>query len=141
MVSEEIKNITDEFNTQGKMVYLDATTNEKIELYEKNMNIKLPSQYKEWLMFSDGGDLFLPAGIQLYGVEHKPLIEACEEDKLKNDYFIIGALATGDPILCDKKGEKISIYNQEGGRIEEDEIYVDFYSFLRDLYNLLGIGG
>ena len=60
----------------------------------------------------------------------------CPDDK----YIVIGALSTGDPILCERDGEKISIYNLEGGRIEEDEAYEDFYSFLKDLYDLLGIG-
>ena len=58
-----------------------------------------------------------------------------------DNYIVIGALATGDPILCKKKGEQISIYNHEAGRIEEDEIYQNFYAFLSDLYELLGIGG
>lgn len=51
-----------------------------------------------------------------------------------------GIKASGDPILCEKTGEKIAIYNQESGRIEDDEIYDDFMAFLIDLYNLLGIG-
>ena len=29
---------------------------------------------------------------------------------------------------------------QEEGRIEEDEIYGDFFAFLKDLYELLGLG-
>lgn len=37
--------------------------------------------------------------------------------------------------------KKIAIYNQEAGRIEDDEIYDDFTAFLSDLYDLLGIGG
>ena len=52
-----------------------------------------------------------------------------------------GALASGDPILCEKSSEKIAIYNQEAGRIEDDEIYDDFIAFLKDLHDLLGIGG
>lgn len=36
--------------------------------------------------------------------------------------------------------EAKAYYNLEGGRIEEDEVYEDFYSFLKDLYDLLGIG-
>ena len=42
--------------------------------------------------------------------------------------------------FCVRRIKKhILIYNQEVGRIEEDEIYSDFYSFLNDLSNLLGI--
>ena len=54
---------------------------------------------------------------------------------------VIGALSTGDPIIFKKSEERISIYNHEDGVIEDDETYEDFYAFLRDLYDLLGIGG
>ena len=32
-------------------------------------------------MFSDGGEFFLPAGVQMYGVAHKPLINVKEDDR------------------------------------------------------------
>lgn len=141
MISEELKVIVDKFNEQGKMSFIEETTEEKIAEFEKEHSIKLPEKYKEWLLFSDGGDFFLPAGIQLYGVEHKPVIDVNNNDRPNEEYAVIGALASGDPILCENAGEKIAIYNQEGGRIEDDEIYDDFIAFLNDLYDLLGIGG
>lgn len=140
MISEELKLIVDKFNEQGKMNFLEETTEEKISEFEKERSIKLPTKFKEWLLFSDGGEFFLPAGIQLYGIEHKPLIDVDNNDRLSEDYIVIGALASGDPILCEKVGERIAIYNQEAGRIEDDEIYDDFIAFLNDLYDLLGIG-
>ena len=140
MISEELKLIVDNFNEQGKMNFLDETTEEKISEFEKSHGVKLPEKYKKWLLFSDGGELFLPAGIQLYGDEHKPVIDVNNNDKPSDKYIVIGALASGDPILCEKAGEKIAIYNQEAGRIEDDEIYDDFIAFLNDLYDLLGIG-
>lgn len=82
----------------------------------------------------------MPAGIQLYGIEHKPLINIDNNDRPSDEYIVIGTLSSGDPILCEKAGEKIIIYNQEAGRIEDDEIYDDFMAFLNDLYDLLGIG-
>ena len=75
MISEELKLIVDKFNEQGKMNFLEETTEDKISEFEKEHSVKLPEKYKEWLLFSDGGELFLPAGIQLYGIEHKPVIE------------------------------------------------------------------
>ena len=84
-------------------------------------------------MFSDGGEFFFPAGIQLYGIEHKPLIDVDKNDRPSEDYIVIGALASGDHILCGKDGERIAIYNQEAGIIEDDEIYDDFIAFLNDL--------
>ena len=123
------------------MNFCKETTENKILEFEKENNIKLPAKYKEWLLFSDGGEFFLPAGIQLYGIENKPTIDVDNNDRPSEEYIVIGALASGDPILCEKAGEKIAIYNQEAGRIEDDEIYDDFIAFLNDLYNLLGIGG
>ena len=141
MISEELKVIVDKFKEQGKMNFLEATTEEKISEFEKEHSVKLPEKYKEWLLFSDGGEFFLPAGIQLYGVENKPVIDVNNNDRPSDEYVVIGALASGDPILCEKAGEKIAIYNQEAGKIEDDEIYDDFIEFLNDLYDLIGIGG
>lgn len=141
MLSEELKLIIGALETQGKMAFLGATTEEKIADFEKEKCVTLPSKYKEWLLFSDGGELFLPAGIQLYGVEHKPLIDVNDNSRPSEDYVVIGALASGDPILFKKDSEKIAIYNQTAGRIENDEIYDNFVAFLNDLYDLLGIGG
>ena len=140
MISNELQQIVDKFKEQGKMAFLEAATQEKIDIFEKENDITLPVKYKEWLLFSDGGEFFLPAGIQLYGVEHKPVINVKNNDRPSDDYIVIGTLASGDPILCEKNGEKIAIYNQEGGRIEDDEIYDDFIAFMNDMHDLLGVG-
>ena len=47
----------------------------------------------------------MPAGVQLYGVSHKPLIDVNDNDRPDDSYIVIGALASGDPILCERKGE------------------------------------
>ena len=141
MISDELKVIVDQFNKQGKMAFLDGATEDQITLFEKKHEIKLPERFKEWLQYSDGGDCFLPAGVQFYGVAHKPLINIDCNDRPDDSYVVIGALAAGDPILFKKGSEQISIYNQEAGQIEDDEIYDDFFAFLRDLYDLLGIEG
>ena len=140
MISDELKEIIDLIKEQGKMHFLEAATENQIAQFEKEKEIQLPSKYKEWLFFSDGGEFFLPSGVQMYGVSHKPLIDIEDDDRPEDKYIVIGALASGDPILCEKIGEKISIYNHEAGRIEDDEIYDDFIAFLKDLYDLLGIG-
>ena len=141
MISDELKSIIDQLNKQGKMSFLDGATEEQIANFEKEHKIKLPLKFKEWLFFTDGGECFLPAGIQLYGVAHKPLIDVNDNDRPNDNYIVIGALASGDPILCEKSREQISIYNHEAGKIESDETYLDFFSFLNDLYGLLGLGG
>ena len=123
------------------MNFLAGATENQIEEFEKKHSLKLPLKYREWLLFSDGGEFFLPAGVQMYGVNRKPVIDVSEDDRPNDNYVVIGALASGDPILCEKGGERISIYNHEAGVIENDEIYEDFFAFLIDLHEILGIGG
>lgn len=43
------------------MAFLEVTTEEKIAAFEQKQTVTLPSKYKEWLLFSDGGEFFLPA--------------------------------------------------------------------------------
>lgn len=140
MISEELKAIVEKFNEQGKMNFLDATTEEKIAAFEKEKEVTLPQKYKEWLLFSDGGELFLPAGVQLYGIEHKPLIDVNDNSRPNDDYIVIGAFASGDPILCKNTEETIFIYNQEIGEIDDELVFQGFATFLIELYELLGLG-
>ena len=141
MISNELNTIVTQLKHQGKMNFLADATESQIEEFEKKHNLKLPLKYREWLLFSDGGEFFLPAGVQMYGVAHKPIIDVSENDRPSDNYVVIGSLASGDPILCEKSGERISIYNHEAGVIESDEIYEDFFAFLIDLHEILGIGG
>ena len=141
MISKELNEIIEQLKGLGKMRFLDGATESQIAEYELKNNIKFPLKYREWLLFSDGGEFFLPAGVQLYGIAHKPIIDVSDDDRPNENYIVIGALASGDPILCEKNRERISIYNHEAGRIEDDEIYENFFAFLNDLYEMLGIGG
>lgn len=141
MSSNELKKIVDAISQQGKVRFLKGASENQIVAFEEKNNVKLPIRFREWLQFSDGGELFLPAGVQMYGVAQKPVINVSDNDRPDENYIVIGALASGDPILCEKKGERIAIYNHEAGRIESDEIYEDFFAFLNDLYEMLGIGG
>jgi len=127
-------------NNQGKMNFLEKATEKQIEEFERNNSIKLPIKYKEWLTYSDGGEFFLPAGVQMYGVAHKPTINVNYNDRPNDNYIIIGALSSGDPILCGKLGEQIYIYDHEANLIHDDEVYPDFISFLNNLHDILGIG-
>lgn len=141
MLSNELENIIAQIKNQGKMRFIEGVSKKLIVEFENKSGFVLPQQYKEWLQFSDGGEFFLPAGIQLHGVAHKPLINIDDNDRPNEDYIVIGAMASGDPILCKKGDEQIAIYNHDAGRIEDDEVYQNFYAFLENLYELLGIGG
>lgn len=138
MISEELKAIIDRINEQGKMAFLEGAKEDQIAQFEKDHKVILPKTYKEWHQHSDGGEFFLPAGIQLYGVAHKPLIDIEEDDRPNDNYIVIGALASGDPVLCEKSGEKIALYDNETGSIDDELVYDDFFALLNDLYYLLG---
>lgn len=81
MVSEELRSIIEKMVNQGEMSFLEAATIDQIADFEKEAEISLPEKYKEWLQYSDGGEFFLPAGIQLYGVAHKPLIDVNDNSR------------------------------------------------------------
>lgn len=93
-------------------------------------------RYREWLRLCDGGDLYPAALVQLYGVAHQPLIDADDDDRPSDGYVVIGALPDGEPILCEKAGEGICIYDHEAGRVEEGESYEDFAAFLTGMISL-----
>lgn len=142
MSNNELKSIINNLDNKGKMHLIEGATSKQIVTFEKTNGVKLPQQFKDWLEYSDGGELFLPAGIQLYGVAHKPLIEignVWEVSNPNSKYLTIGALSNGDPILCEKNNERISIFNHEIRKIEENEVYSNFYEFLNALPDILGI--
>lgn len=140
MVADNLKSIVNNLTQQGDMYFCEGTEESQITAFEELHDIKLPDKYREWLRFSDGGELFLPAGVQLYGVDHKPVINVNDDDRPDDNYIVIGALASGDPVIFRKTEQIISIYNHDAGRIEDDESYDDFFCFLNDLYDALGIG-
>ncbi|MBR5975721.1 MAG: SMI1/KNR4 family protein [Clostridiales bacterium] len=140
MISDELKTLIERIEKQGKMGFLEGATEEQISQFEASRGIKLPTKYKEWLLYSDGGEFFLPCGVQMYGVSHKPMIDIRDDDRPDDNYIVIGVLASGDPVLCEKRGERISIFNHVESKIEDDEVYEDFYSFVKDLYDMLGMG-
>lgn len=140
MIFDELKEIIDQIKEQGRMSFLEAATDEQIEKFEKENDIKLPVKYKEWLRYSDGGDLYLPAGIQLYGVTHKPLINIEDNDRPDDNYIVVGALASGEPVLFKKNEEKFYVYDHDNKELDDDLTYDDFFALLKDLYDLFGIG-
>ena len=140
MISEELKSIIEMLNRQGQMGFIESATEEQIADFEKKHSLSFPSKFREWLLYSDGGECYLPVGIQLYGVAHKPFIDVDDNNRPDDGYVVIGGLPNGDPVLIKKDSETVSIYNHEAGRIENDEVYDNFFAFLNDLYNILGIG-
>ncbi|MBQ9003064.1 MAG: SMI1/KNR4 family protein [Eggerthellaceae bacterium] len=141
MDAKPLELVTEKLGNAGKTNLLDGATEAQISEFEKENKLGLPLQYREWLLLADGGEFFLPAGVQLYGVAHSPMIDATDNNRPSSEYIVIGALASGDPVLCMQTSEQISIFNKDAGRIESDEVYSDFLSFLNGLPELLGIEG
>ena len=137
MENAQLSNIIVQLKSQGQMDFLPSVTNAEIGAFEVNNKVYLPIQYREWLMFSDGGELFLPAGIQLYGIAHQPIINVNDSGSPNEEYIVIGTMSSGDPIICERGREVISIYNSEAGKIESDETFADFYEFISNLSEVL----
>lgn len=139
-MSSESEAVADLLRSQGQMSFVEPTTDAVIGAFEAEHDLQLPSQLKRWLLVSDGGDFFLPAGFQLRGVAHLPLIDVDDPDRPDDSFIVIGTLSSGEPVLCERSSERISIYNHEDGRIEDDETFADFFTFLTDLAAVVGIG-
>lgn len=120
----------------GNMRFQPPVSAEEIRIFESMNQLTLPVEYKSWLMVSDGGELDLPAGVQLYGVVHNPLIDTNDDDRPNDNYIVIGTLASGDPILFQKGNESISIFDHGSGVIHNDEIYSSFFSFVKENLNI-----
>ncbi len=135
----DLKELYDTFKQRSDMYFLEGSSAERIKEFEDRNGISLPVAFKEWLKICDGGEFYLPAGLQLYGVAHKPVIEVNAVVRPDDSYIVIGALASGDPIVCRSGEERISIYNREGDRIEDDETYKDFYTFINSLGEIVYI--
>ncbi len=135
-MTAKLQEIIASLKSKSEMRFLPGVTQKRIEAFEKNNGLLLTNQYREWLQFSDGGELFPPAGVQLYGIAHRPVIESDEE--IGKQYVVIGSLASGDPIVSVKGTETVAIYNREKNRFEPDEQYDDFVSFLTNFREILG---
>lgn len=140
MDKNQVQEISELLQAQGKMSFPDGASEEDIASFEKSNNVEFPEQYRQWLLFSDGGNLFLPAGLQLYGVKHKPIINLEEKDKPDDSYVVVGRMSWGEPIVFKKGSDEFAIYDHESGEIDDDVRYDSFFDFLKGLYDLLGIG-
>ena len=137
MSDREWEDIKERLNNEGKMRFIDGATEDQIAKFENEHQILLPIRFKEWRVRSDGGELFLPGGVQLYGVHHPPTIDVDYNDRPDDSYIVIGALAAGDPILCSKSSNIIAVYDHEANMIHDDEVYSDFEEFINGLTDLL----
>lgn len=107
---------------------------EKVELFEKNFNLSLPNEYRQFIINTDGafinyalveipGSTYEPCVNQIIGiteaqVEGLTWFKESYEDELLNDFVII---ASGDDmIVMDTETEKIYFWD-DGSCIPESE--------------------
>lgn len=86
-------------------------------------------KYREWLRFSDGGEFFLPAGTQMYGVAHLPLIDVADEGCPDDKHIVVGRMCNGDPVMYEKGSETFAIYFPDEGKIGNGLVYNDYFDF------------
>lgn len=96
--------------------FFDSLNSKFLEVFEGKMRICLPDDYKLFLMFSNGGELFIP-GTTLYSYFDADIFSSLNrindiatinlENKfsIPKSYLIIGRLNFGDLICIDTKGE------------------------------------
>lgn len=124
---------------------------DKIEEYEKKLNIKFPEIYKEFLMNFNGGDLFVgPSEIMLLGLNQDNYLKKCllnEKEILgwgldKGNYLVIssecdGALSVID--LNNSNEDKTIILNlQLGSEIDlKWEKLIDWLMYLLECGSMI----
>ncbi len=119
------------------MHFQPPTNEEDIYEWEKKYIIKLPADYKSWLLLSDGGEIFIP-GIQFYGICQRPVLHQNilndQNDNLPTDLFVIGVFSFGD-LLCFVKDED-TIIQWDHENWNEYMKWDNFLSFLTEMKEL-----
>ncbi len=122
---------------EGIHVLREGAAEETIEEFEKQYDMRLPANYRKWLLLNNGGELFaVPAGTILYGVREKTGDKEnifCIENNFRSQYraglpsylFAIAEENTGDIIGFDLRRTNlrdgvIVIWNHETGEFEDE---------------------
>lgn len=124
-------------NSTSRMFFVSGVSAEALDLYEQTQGIRLPGDYRQWLMFSNGGELFAP-GLVLLGIPAEKwnlatanTPESREEYELPEDLYIIGTQNYGDPICFDRETFEIVQWDHE--TVEASSAWDSFRDFLENL--------
>ena len=123
---------------KDKMILYRGVTNECISKYESNNKLYIPDEFKSWLKFSNGGELFVPGTI-LFGIEcdvspidQKKTLRYANPSEIRKrmffiplSYLVVGKLNFGDFICIDLNNENRVIQWDH----ENDEEYCYWNSF------------
>jgi len=106
-----------------------AATDAQIEAFEDKYHLRLPVAYKEWLKFSDGGEV---NGATFFGVNALPTLSDDADWSPIEGWIVIGFTANGDSIMFRENSRMVVIFDHETGTIHTGEMYDNFYVFLKD---------
>ena len=123
--------------TGAEMDFVNGANERDIALYEQSKGFKLPSDYREWLLFSNGGEIFVP-GTQFFGVDtvsNYSLVNQNSKEirsifSLANFLLIIGRMNFGDLLCIDLNTNEIVQWDHETD--EEFLRWSGFFAFLSE---------
>lgn len=133
-----MKNVIHQLQTSAcRMFFVPGVSAEELDRYEQTQGVRLPEDFRQWLMFSNGGELFAP-GLVLLGIPAEKwnlatanTPESREEYELPEDLYIIGIQNYGDPICFDHETFEIVQWDHE--TLEASCAWDSFRDFLEDL--------
>ncbi|MCL2165193.1 MAG: SMI1/KNR4 family protein [Oscillospiraceae bacterium] len=107
-------------NAGVPMALNPAVTSQAIALFELQQRIQLPEYYREWLLFANGGELFVP-GTQLYGIapaaENSLVAQNSSTNRspyaLPNSLYIVGRTNFGDILCVDLNSQELVQWDHE----------------------------
>lgn len=89
----------DEGYDEDSFEFSIAATQEEIDLWENEKNIKIPSSYKDWLMFSNGVRL-CNSMVEFYSLNDLIIDNDDKPYNVPDDYVIIGEFSAIEETYC-----------------------------------------
>ena len=107
-----------------------AATSQAIAHFEQQQRIHFPDYYRKWLLFANGGELFVP-GTQFYGitpaVENSLALQNSSANRspyaLPDLLYIVGRTNFGDVLCIDLNSQELVQWDHE-----EDEEFLRWKS-------------
>ncbi len=128
----------------GKSVdFIQGATLDQIENFEKENKISLPIEYKQWLMFTNGGELFIP-GTTMFGIYNdqsqtyygqliykKGIDSKYKMLSIPDNLLVIGRMNFGDLICIDITGNDF-VLQWDHENAEEYNRWISFSEWLSE---------
>lgn len=116
----EIVTMSKQYEDECKSDFFNGATETEIQEFEQKNEITIPEEYKNWLRFSDGGEIFYTL-VQFYGVAHKPFIKVTNTG-LPEDLVLIGSYIGDGQYICFSKTNGNIVRFDHGEIIDVDSL-------------------